>query len=335
MAETNGVKYLKINRLDANGDDCSPKIQIADNIRINYSNVGSVLYDILTIQQQADYYLIGIIPQPITSSNPGRFGFSLYASRSYNTADITNIPTWKTSISDQYFFGLGTAGTAGGDATDYWTAGNTSARSSSYEFRATPNEKTLTLHFTCSIINGNASQAQFQASAWFFNSNNQVIDLSNTFFVDTIPGSSTKTMSGSITLTGSLANLAIDGNIVRISGRNAEALGPMTASYARFEVTALPISTPTSTLLNFSPEIVNFYNTDDNVLFNNATLPKYSTIYQDIDYSTGLVPTNFELLASGNADYAPIQDSNYTATGWSNSRYKGSRASSPDFNVTT
>jgi hypothetical protein len=140
-------------------------------------------------------------------------------------------------------------------------------------------------------------------------------------------------MSGSIILTGSLANLAIDGNIVRISGRNADALGPMTASYARFEVTSSPISTPTSTLLNSSPEVVNFYNTDDNALLNNATLPKYSTIYQDIDYSTGLVPTNFELLANGNADYAPIQDSNYTATGWSNSRYKGTKIWSTDFNI--
>jgi hypothetical protein len=72
---------------------------------------------------------------------------------------------------------------------------------------------------------------------------------------------------------------------------------------------------------------------DNEPLQNNATTPQYSTIYQDIDYSTGLVPTNFELLVSGNADYAPVQDSNYTATGWANSRYKGSRVSSTDFNV--
>ena len=34
-----------------------------------------------------------------------------------------------------------------------------------------------------------------------------------------------------------------------------------------------------------------------------------------------------------NADYAPIQDSNYTATGWSNSRYKGTKIWSTDFNI--
>lgn len=330
---TSGVKYLKINRLDADGEDYGSRIINADNIRINYSDVGSVLYDILTVQQQSDYYLIGIINQPITSSNPGRFGFSLYASRSYNTLDPNNNPSWKTSTSDQYFFGLGTTtATAGGDATDYWTAGNINARSSSYEFRATPNEN-LRLLFTCSIINGNASPAQFQASAWFFNPNNQLIDASNTFFIDTIPGSSTKTMSGSIILSSSLLNLATDGNIVRIVGRNADNLGPMTASFARFEVVSIPISTPSTTLLNISPDIINFANSDDNAIINNATIPQYSTIYQDIDYSTGLVPTNFNLLASGSATYAIVQDSNYTSTGWANSRYKGSKVWSTDFNI--
>jgi len=329
---TKGVKYLKINRLDADGEDYGSRIQNADNIRINFNDVGPVQYNILTIQPQSDYYLLGVINQPVTSSNPGKFGFSLYASRSYNTSDVTNIPSWKTSISDQYFFGLGTVETAGGDATDYWIAGDVNARSSSYEFRATPNEN-LRLLFTCSIINGNTSQAQFQASAWFFNSNNQLIDASNTFFIDTILGSSTKTMSGSITLSSSLLNLALDGNVVRIVGRNAGNLGPMTASFARFEVMSIPISTPSSSLLNISPDIVNFANSDDNALFSNVDIPQYSSIYQDIDYSTGLIPTNFNLLVSGNASYAFVQDSNYTATGWVNSRYNGSRVSSIDFNI--
>jgi hypothetical protein len=73
---------------------------------------------------------------------------------------------------------------------------------------------------------------------------------------------------------------------------------------------------------------------DNEPLQNNVVDSRLSLIYQDIDYSTGLLsPTNFNLLVSGTADKAPIQDSNYTTTGWANSRYKGSRASSPDFNI--
>jgi hypothetical protein len=160
---TKGIKYIKINRLDSNGEDYGALIQNANNLTINYPDVGSIQYDILTTQPQGNYYLLGVITQPITSST---FSYLL-----------------------------------------------------------------------------------------------------------------------------------------------------------------------TSRSVNFSPENINFLNSDDNAIFNNATTPQYSNIYQDIDYSTGLVPTNFELLASGNADYAPVQDSNYTATGWANSRYKGSRVSSTDFNV--
>jgi hypothetical protein len=95
----------------------------------------------------------------------------------------------------------------------------------------------------------------------------------------------------------------------------------------------IPSSSIFSPLINISPDLTNFYSSDDNAVINNAVTSQYSTIYQDIDYSTGLVPTNFELLISGNADYAPIQDSNYTATGWSNSRYKGTKIWSTDFNI--
>ena len=61
MAEvTSGVKYIKINRLDTDGEDYGPRIQNADNIRINYSDIGSLQYDILTIQQQSNYYLLAL-----------------------------------------------------------------------------------------------------------------------------------------------------------------------------------------------------------------------------------------------------------------------------------
>jgi hypothetical protein len=69
MAEiTSGIKYLKISRFDASGEDCSPKILNADYIKISYPDTGPIQYNILSIQQQSNYYLLGIIPQPITSS---------------------------------------------------------------------------------------------------------------------------------------------------------------------------------------------------------------------------------------------------------------------------
>ena len=56
----------------------------------------------------------------------------------------------------------------------------------------------------------------------------------------------------------------------------------------------------------------------------------------DVDFTTNqITAVNEQSILSGSATRAAVQDSNYTTAGWANSRYKGSRASSPDFNVTT
>lgn len=330
---TSGVKYLKINRLDANGGDCSSKILNADNIRINYPDVGSVLYDILSIQQQFDYYLIGIINQPITSSNPGRFGFGLRASASYNINNLSTTPTWSGAGGTTFFFNIG-SGSGGsnvtGDASSLFQTGSSNTIPTAYVFKSLPNEKFI-VQFTCSIKNSHpTTPAPFTASLRL-----QLGDEINIASASLLPNSTTF-LSGSITSID-ITNLqsGINSNTYfYIRGINSSNIVSLTASFAELNIVASPTQTQTS-FINISPDIINFANSDDNAIINNAITPQYSTIYQDIDYSTGLVPTNFNLLASRSATYATVQDSNYTSTGWANSRYKGSRASSPDFNVTT
>lgn len=78
---------------------------------------------------------------------------------------------------------------------------------------------------------------------------------------------------------------------------------------------------------------ITFANSDYDVLMNNAFAPQFSAKYMDVDYTSGITtPYNFELLVSGTADRAPIQDTNYASAAWSNIRYNGSRQSSIDFN---
>jgi len=317
MAETNGIKYLKINRLDASGDDCSPKIQIADNIRINYPDVGPVQYDILTIQQQADYYLLGIIPQPVTSSTNKILDYSVEAIRSPSSIDINNIPTTFSSSVLSW-------PTVNGNTLGYFISSSSSPNRNSYILGNTPNTR-LTFSFSGSLTNSVGSTVLFFIGV--------ILNNGDSYIALTSASISTSATSYNLPITLSNNLTLIEGSTLNFEFFTDDAT-PITLTSIYFRVTSSqPSSSPSPSLLNFSPEIVNFYNTDDNVLFNNATLPNYSTIYQDIDYSTGLVPTNFELLASGNADYAPIQDSNYTATGWSNSRYKGTKIWSTDFNI--
>ena len=67
--------------------------------------------------------------------------------------------------------------------------------------------------------------------------------------------------------------------------------------------------------------------------YNNVTNSRLSSIYQDIDYSNGIIPINQSLIETNSALKAPIQDSNYYNRGWINGRYKGSKISSTDFNI--
>jgi hypothetical protein len=70
-----------------------------------------------------------------------------------------------------------------------------------------------------------------------------------------------------------------------------------------------------------------------NPLINNSVADVTSVFNMKANYNTGtIVPSNFELLISGSAERAAVQDSNYSSLSWSNLRYNGSRASSRNFN---
>ena len=86
-------------------------------------------------------------------------------------------------------------------------------------------------------------------------------------------------------------------------------------------------------IANINPSILQFEWSDYNAVFGNVDIAQYSQTFMQVDYNNGtIIPTNFELLYSGSATRASIQDSNYTQRGWSNGRYNGSSNSSIDFN---
>ena len=88
----------------------------------------------------------------------------------------------------------------------------------------------------------------------------------------------------------------------------------------------------------FEPYITtpNFYNSDENALLNNVELTRLSTTYQDVDYSAGITePVNFDLIISGSAIKAAVQDSNYTTQRHIIPRYNGSRSTSQKLNTWT
>jgi len=317
---TKGVKYIKINRLDSNGEDYGARIQNADNIRINYSDIGPVQYDILTTQQSTDYYLLGIIPQPITSS--------------INTIKDLEVSLAKSpaSVALNQFEGVVWINSDGGGLNI--ASGNDGGYYNTITDTYSLNLPNVPTYITSSINVTSVSGTPLYFSVLIPTSNLSIWNESpistpgvQVLNIISITGNGIFTASSS--LNNKLEGEYYFGGFL-FSGGSSQVT--IMAAFETISQTT-PSLFSSSSLTNFSPEVTNFFNTDDNAIFNNATTPQYSTIYQDIDYSTGLIPTNFELLVNGNADYAPVQDSNYTATGWANSRYNGSRVSSTDFNV--
>jgi len=107
---------------------------------------------------------------------------------------------------------------------------------------------------------------------------------------------------------------------------------PLTSSGDFIPTPGLIITYTSSFIPN--PEFINFDYNDYNPLLGNAETPQFSSQFLDVDYGAGInTPINFELILSGTADPAQVQDSNYSSAAWSNVRYNGSRQSSRDFNI--
>jgi hypothetical protein len=324
---TQGVKYLKINRLDKDGEDFDQRLALADNIRINYPDIGAVQYNILTTQQQGDSYLMGLIPQDTTSSINEILDYRVEAEKNSLNNSITDSLTSLNSIISPW------------DSVSNNLLGYFDSSNSKYNLGNTPN---IPLNFTFSGSFNWLSVASAPAEVVF---SIGVEDNSDQGFFVLTTGSYTSSPANTLTneefeilvfLTGSSAlvendviNFYVNSNVV---GGQTLTLNNDFYLLISSSQDAPPISA-TETLINISPEQLNFQWSDYNAVFGNASDPQFSEVFMDVDYSGNYItPINFELIYSGSALKASVQDSNYTQRGWSNGRYNGSRNSSQDFN---
>jgi hypothetical protein len=75
---------------------------------------------------------------------------------------------------------------------------------------------------------------------------------------------------------------------------------------------------------------------DYDVLINNATVSRTSSVFFDVDYSQqNILPVNQNIIISQSATYATVQDSNYTLARSINPRYVGSKNTSAKYNIYT
>ncbi len=308
--------YFKIAKVDSLGNDNSIALGQLDKILIyNSSTSQYVEYDLNILNEYPNYYIYQVIPPSY-----GNFPFVPIDNKilDYTVSASITIPEIIPGTT-VYPFLL----TASINPLNYYasSSGNTN-------FGYTPNTP---LNFTASFL------AQTSIGAASLNLNFQQI-------IPGSPGSGTVT-SQTFNITTTPTTYTISGSFYPVQGSSYYSWGfipvgnPVTITNAEFLITqSRNVNSPSSVSNIVEPYITasNYYYSNYNPLMNNVEIARLSSIYEDIDYSTNiLTPVNFNLLISGSALKAAVQDSNYSSKRVINPRYDGVKSTSQQLNIWT
>lgn len=313
---SSGVKYIKINRYDSGGLDRSDYLSQLQSITLTYPDRSAIEYPIVTIQEQANFYLYGITPGYNTSSKGDINDYSFLAT-SASSFTYNFVPS---GITNEYYNNRVTSyGVINGNSLGFMTAS-----SGIYTPGQTPN-KFIQVRISGS---GTLTSGTIQLYAYIIKNNGFGTNgtLQQTLINSSYAGGAFDT---TLYLTSSFSiveNDLIGFGLLRDSGLNSFTCTAFHVSMSLYNSTPFNGS---SSLTVFNPSVLNFDYNDYNPLLDNAEIPQFSTTWMDVDYSQNpLVPINFGLIISGTADRAYVQDSNYSSKAWSNLRYNGSRTNS-------
>lgn len=313
---TQGVKYIKIARYDAFGNDNYQSLRELDNIRINTVDKGIIDYPVVAITEypssslNGPYFLYQIVTTNVTSSTNNQIlNYRVSASRNVsftmNNGDEVYLTNLTESVDNLNYFN---------PITGVYTLGNT------------PN---IPLTYTASVQwNGSPNSTRVYAAIALLNNQGTALEfMSGGGYSDYATSLSTFTFSGSFTpIEGQQYQLYI-GNF---SGFN---FNINTASLSFTQSTTPVPGIGAQTILE--PYITTpFINSDYDVLMNNAVINRPNSFYLDVDFADSqILPINQQAILSSSAAPAVIQDSYYSSDWWASSRYNGQQLSNEKYNV--
>jgi hypothetical protein len=320
LSPTKGLAFIKINKIDANGVNNTNALGQLTNLLIQYTtNTTYENYEILNINEYPNYYLYEVNRQDIPLEGLGIDNeiknYYISASRTGAFSNFIN-----SSITTLMGYDAGTLGN---------TLGYFDSSSGIFTLQNTPN---IPLHITASIPIDKLGSPTGDVKISIVSERNGI----KTLLHDT----SFNAASVPLTLTLTSSFIPLNGDQIYIQkgsyGGTGGTLAVTTASILITQSISPTASVQDSIILEPYITQPNFYNSDQNALLNNAFENRLSTLYQDVDYSTGLlVPTNFNALIDGTATKAAVQDSNYTTKRHIIPRYEGSKSTSQFLNKWT
>jgi len=321
------TKYLKIAKTDCSGSNNTTVLGNIDKALI-YNPISNLYtqYNLTVLNEKPNYYLYQVNPtlQYIPSQLPNQV-FDYTVSASKGTTKNINEPDVSNPFGDRINLWTSVTGNAAHYGTPYF---NTS--SGFFTLENTPNTP---LAFSASITTSGSSTTQGSGRLSLRLYRNGAFST-----LDSISGIDLTTVT-TTTFTSSLT-YPLQNDVLFLSlTRNATGGSiPVLKSGSLLITQSRLVSTSSCEPVIFEPYLTtpNFYNSDENVLLNNAFDLRDSSYYMDVDYTRGITePVNFDLLISGSATRAKVQDSNYTTQRHIIPRYLGSKSTSQQLNKWT
>lgn len=300
-----GVKFIKIARVDDQGKDNTLSLQELNSIRIDYSDTNIIEYPITSISKYDTYFLFGIATTNAISS-ADNYILNYSASASSRTTIGGGIDDSTITNYTELYDNLGYFN----PTTGYYTLGNLT-------------NIPIQLITSASVTGSAAGSVSV-----FINSS-----------VNGIVASTSKALGGSPyrqVLSASYSGIAQEGEQFYITVTNTS-LNSISFTGSFYVTQSINPTVSSSTLVVLQPYIdEDFFVSEYNVLAGNAVIPRYSALYMDVDYTTNTIkPVNFNQIISGSATRAAVQDSNYTTAAYINPRYIGKELNSDKFNEWT
>lgn len=305
-----GPTYIKINKFDNNGVDNSIPLGQLSKLLIKYSIGNYYTLNVFTINEYPTYYLYLVNTLGSNTIDDNILNYSL--SSSYSSSTYIPPVTGTGSILSPTTIISGNSTSYYNQTTGVYTLGNT------------PN---ITIIASASITTSGSGDTLFGI---FIERQGTLIN--TTDWVSVPPGANSIGYASS-----SIYPFQGDKISLRVISSSPGNESVIKSGSLLITQSIAPSAAEYDSVI-FEPYITtpNYYNSDDNPLINNILTDRLSTTYQDIDYSTGITtPTNFNLLISGSALKAAVQDSNYSSKRVTIPRYDGSRSTSQYLNVWT
>ena len=327
------VRFIKISKKDKNGVDKTPTLQSLSEITIPYST-GNIRYKILNITEKPSYFLYEVNNPNLEWADRAEVGYDFTGS-----ANTDEIPVSGSKIIDDLTI------TPISDPLFFSSPSSINSSLNIVKLKTYP-QKDLLLSITGSLIIDNVGGGGSYNGAYdprvYITEHQQdggISELVEVDLVNTGPGSTT---THNFNISYTIPNSSPPGTEFGFRIISQKAGSDLISGSYQFSTTQAFITSSTATGLALDTIPEPFTSTDFNraldcqPLLNNAVNSRLSSLYLDIDYTSGiLTPTNFDLLISGSALKASLQDSNYTLLRHTNSRYNGSRSTSQKLNEWT